>query len=376
MRRHIGFQTPDDARNHFLMDTPRHAYYSTAFYRDPAAPKMEGKEWLGAELVFDLDADHIPGAEEMTYEQQLTAVKREVIKLLEKYVLDSFGFDEKHVDLVFSGGRGYHIHVNDPRVYKLGSKERREIVDYITGTGLDEGDESWLFPRRPLDKRTFRGRTKVRFIREMPRSRDPGWKGILAGGIEMLLSEWELSDRPTALKSLRQLVRKYELQDGSGRNYGNSTQKKLYDELFGGPSGSRGVDKIRKGTFEVFSEDRSRDFFMKLAKHNASVTLAGETDQPVTTDTHRLIRVPGSLHGKTGFQVFPIDIDHSKRFDPLRDAVVLPPDEVTVECIRATDIGLKGRRYSIGPGTHELPGYVAAFLIASGAALLPREGTG
>ena len=39
--------------------------------------------------------------------------------------------------MAFSGGRGYHIHIFDPKVLTLESPERREIVDYITGLGID-----------------------------------------------------------------------------------------------------------------------------------------------------------------------------------------------------------------------------------------------
>ena len=36
----------------------------------------EEKEWLGAELIFDLDADHIEGADKMTYMEILAEVKK------------------------------------------------------------------------------------------------------------------------------------------------------------------------------------------------------------------------------------------------------------------------------------------------------------
>lgn len=372
MRRHIAFESLKDMQDHLIMDTPRHAYYSSAFYERPNAAKMDDKKWLGAELVFDLDADHIPGAEEISYEQQLEAVKREVIKLLEKFILGSFGFDPRDIELVFSGGRGYHIHVNHDSVYKLGSKERREIVDFITATGLDE---DWLFPRRPLDKKTFGRHTTVRFIREMPDNGYPGWKGILARGVEDLMGQWESAERGKVLKYLRQFVKEHEIRDAKDRGYGKTTIERTYDDLFKGANGKRGIDKMRKGIFEIFSEDRSRNFFMDVVKKNVSVNLAGETDQPVTTDTHRLIRAPNTLHGKTGFSVVPIEIDNVRKFDPLHDAVVLPSAEVTVEGIRKADIELKGRKYSISPEVHEIPGFAAAYFIASGSALLPREST-
>lgn len=372
MRRHVSFAERKEVEDYFVRETPRHSYYSVAFYREPGASKMDDKQWLGAELIFDLDADHIEGAETMKYGDQLKAVKREVIKLLDNYVLDAFGFDEKYVELLFSGGRGYHIHVKDPRVYGMGTRERREIVDYITGSGLPVEDDSWLFPERSLGMSSYGKYMKVLTVRKMPGVRDPGWRGIIGRGIGVMLDELEKRDTKGAVKYLRELVNTRDLGDDKGKNYGKATMESTYQDLFSGESGKRGVDKLRNGTFEVFSKDRNRDFFMNLIKAESSVN-AGETDQPVTTDTHRLIRVPGSLHGKTGFCVTPIDLDAIKDFDPLVNAVVLPDNEMVIECVRPADIELKGEEFRITPGIHTLPVYAGAFFLASGKAILPKE---
>src|SRR2546428_12926611 len=37
---------------------PAHVYFSTAYYQEPTAA-MEEKGWKGADLVFDIDADHL-----------------------------------------------------------------------------------------------------------------------------------------------------------------------------------------------------------------------------------------------------------------------------------------------------------------------------
>jgi len=372
MRRHVSFTDKRDIEAYFVRETPRHSYYSVAFYKEPGASKMDEKQWLGAELIFDLDADHIEGAEKMKYGDQLKAVKSEVIKLLDKYVLDAFGFDEKYVELFFSGGRGYHIHVNDPKVYGMEARERREIVDYITGSGLPTEDDSWLFPERSLGMTSFGRHVKVLTVRKMPGVRDPGWRGIIGKGIGSMLDELEDKEAKSAVKYLQELVKKSGVSDDKGKNYGKTTMESTYQDLFAGVNGKRGVDKLRSGTFEVFSKDRNRDFFMNLIKAESRVN-AGETDQPVTTDIHRLIRVPGSLHGKSGFCVTHIDLDAIKDFDPLKNAVVLPDDEISIECVRPADIELKDHEFKITPGIHTVPVYAGAFFLASGSAILPKE---
>jgi DNA primase small subunit len=44
-----------------------------------------------------------------------------------------------------------------------------------------------------------------------------------------------------------------------------------------------------------------------------------ELDEPVTIDIHRLIRYPGSLHGKTGFKVQEIQFNELEDFNPLTE---------------------------------------------------------
>ena len=39
---------------------PRHVYFSAGRYDDPSASTMSDKGWRSSDLVFDLDADHLP----------------------------------------------------------------------------------------------------------------------------------------------------------------------------------------------------------------------------------------------------------------------------------------------------------------------------
>ena len=71
----------------------------------------------------------------------------------------------------------------------------------------------------------------------------------------------------------------------------------LWRELFDGDVGKRGADIIRRtNSLEAFSNDRNRNQFARFILDRIRV-LAGETDEPVTSDVKRLIRLPGSLHG-------------------------------------------------------------------------------
>ncbi|MGA2698262.1 MAG: DNA primase small subunit domain-containing protein, partial [Methanoregula sp.] len=121
MRRHIAFTDRAELFDYIKNLVPSHIYYSTAYYEKPDAPTMAEKGWCGADLIFDLDADHLMRG---PYDQMLARVKEETEKLL-AILIEEFGMDRKAIALVFSGGRGYHVHVRDERFLPLSSPERR-----------------------------------------------------------------------------------------------------------------------------------------------------------------------------------------------------------------------------------------------------------
>lgn len=142
MQRHLGFANPDELKAFMVSKVPMHSYYSTAYYRRPAAPTMEEKDWMGAELIFDLDADHLKDADKMTYDEMLLRIREEMVNLVDSFLMGDLGFSEDQIQLTFSGGRGYHAHIMSPDVLTLGAHERRELVDYITYNGIDI---DWVF---------------------------------------------------------------------------------------------------------------------------------------------------------------------------------------------------------------------------------------
>lgn len=136
MKRHIYFESKEDLMNYISNKIPMHIFHSVAYYEKPYVHNMEEKLWNGADLIFDLDGDsfNIDGIN--SYSDMLTYIKKETVKLLE-FLIDDFGFKKKQLEIVFSGNRGYHIHVYDKKIKNMNSIERREIVDYLTGKGID-----------------------------------------------------------------------------------------------------------------------------------------------------------------------------------------------------------------------------------------------
>jgi len=348
MLRHLGFEKREMIWDFLSERAPQHAYYSSAYYQRPDAPKMVEKNWMGAELIFDLDSDHLPNAEKMGYVESLREVKKEFIKLIDEFLLGDFGFKEKHLELYFSGGRGYHCHVKDPAILDLDSNERREIVDYITGRDLQD---SLIFHEQATGRKRYGSHSFASGKSlKMPTPDQEGWKGRISRGIIDLVYEIKKSDDP---------LRKLE-EYGVNRHDAERLVAELSEER---------VRRIQDGLLD--QSKTIRKFFLNSALRKTAVSLsAGETDEPVTCDVKRLIRLPSSLHGKTGFKVVKIQVDELKDFDPLIDAVVLPEDPVWIMNQKQLCIEMNNQKYHLEVGEQEIPTYLAVFLLGRKQAIL------
>lgn len=348
MIRHISFKRKQDFLSFIVDKTPAHIYYSSAYYKYPYKNTMDKKEWMGAELIFDLDADHIPGADKLSYEEALENVKTEFIKLVKDFLLNDFGFNTNELHLYFSGSRGYHCHVVSPRVLNLDSSARREIVDYIMGNDLRY---DIIFKERIVDRISYGKGYQKRVKRlEIPRADEAGWRGRISKTLLGIINEIKNLDREDAITKLK--------------SYGITQRmaEKVIDTI-----SDEKIDRIKEGMIDQSSA--LKKLFLKSALRKIAVSLsAGETDEPVTCDTKRLIRLPYSLHGKTGFQVKGINIDELKFFNPLRDAVIFGDKQVKVKIKQPVNVKIKDEHYKLNIGEDYLPEYLAVFLIGRGYA--------
>jgi DNA primase small subunit len=318
MRRHESFRTADDLRGFLAHEAPRHVYYSSAYYRNPSASTMVAKDWLGADLIFDLDADHLRHAEGKSYANQLELARSRFRDLVDDFLLGDFGFDPRDVTIVFSGGRGFHAHVHAEAVLGLSSGERREMVEYILGVGVDPREgvhESRETHRGPALVMGFgaelagaEGNRPTSF-RQRPFQRlappdAPGWPGRLTRSLFQILARWDEGGVELAAREMRE----------AGAS--EATAREWADRLVRDGKGRR----IREGlSLDVTATEFPPELLTQILDR-ARIQVQGETDAPVTTDIHRLIRLPGSLHGGTGFRVMPLGRDDLDRFEPFRDA--------------------------------------------------------
>lgn len=348
VQRHISFKSPQNLYSFMQSQVPAHSYYSTSYYRKPEAPQMDDKGWMGAELIFDLDADHLEGAREMTYAEMLLQIRNEMETLVDRFLLGDLGFSEDQVHITFSGGRGYHAHVRTPDVMGLGTHERRELVDYITCSGLDM---EWVFPRSKVavGQQNVGGATRVNVAKDrlLPPKDSGGWRGMMRRSLETVIDD-VIGLEPKELKKMYPSIK-------------GSANKTIVET----------AEILRKNRNAIFERDTmamipstKQEFLMKIMTEDVAPSLAGEVDEPVTADIKRLIRLPGSVHGKSGLRVTPITRDELSDFDPLQMAVpeTYTDDPVKITMRRPAELDMLGQHFKL-EGETEVPEFAAVFLI-------------
>jgi DNA primase small subunit len=110
--------------------------------------------------------------------------------------------------------------------------------------------------------------------------------------------------------------------------------------------------------------------WMKLALHAKDQNTA-QIDTVVTTDIHRLIRMNGTLHGKTGLMKVEFPAKELQEFDPFTKAVAFKKGKVEVLVSDAPKFRMSGE--TLGPyknQTIELPVAAAVMLICKRRAVL------
>jgi DNA primase small subunit len=333
MRRHMGFGTAGELGEYVRSLVPAHAFYSSAYYTAPGAGTMAEKGWTGADLIFDLDADHLMRG---PYRAMLDRVKLETGKLL-AMLMDELGFSGRNIHLVFSGGRGYHIHVREIGVRGWGSQERRELIDYVCGIGIGPGI-------------LLAGST----------GGAPGWKERYISTISEYLLWLKGLEREEGVAHLVE-------QAGIGKERASRFLDAAGTYLAGIGRGDYGP----LATNQVFTAVAGKEDgkFRELLRTRAALA-----DEPVTTDTRRLIRMPTSLHGGSGLRVTPIPLGDFGAFDPLHDAVVFSDRLVKVDMGMNLAMEMLGNSYQLAKGTAAVPEALAVFLCARGLAEIAGEG--
>ena len=340
MLRHLSFKSMKELDAMLVREAPSDVYCSNAYYRFPTQQPMQEKQWLGADLIFDIDgkdlgmpclpshsysvcincgsvsppeqndeerssyscpscgcknADHVS----IPCSKCIDGSKKEARRLM-NFLLADIGLENSAINIYFSGNNGFHVHINDDACTSLDTQARSDLVGYLSGTGL-------MLESIGIRKTNTEDLFSIKF----PKSGlTYGWRRRIAEKLKI--------DMTSAIK-LKNIVN-------------------------------------QNGGYKAFRVELDR-----LAKD-----MGVRIDPQVTTDVHRVFRMPGTLNSKSGLSKTKSSDLYS--FDPFVDACLLGDGKVSVRVKTPVRLKLKRNSFNISKESAEMPVYAAVYLMCKGLA--------
>jgi DNA primase small subunit len=339
MVRHLSFKSIKELDAILVREAPSDVYCSNAYYRYPTQQPMQEKQWLGADLIFDIDGKDLgmpcvpshsysfctncgyvstPEKDEerssyscpscscqkadyvsLPCNRCIDGSKKEAKRLMD-FLLGDIGLQHSAINIYFSGNNGFHVHINDDAYTSLNPQARSDLVGYLSGTGL-------MLESIGVRK----SNTEDLFSIKLPKSGLAyGWRRRIAEKLKI--------DMTSAIK-LKNIVNQH-----GGYN-----------------------------AFKVELERLARNIGVRI-------------DPQVTTDVHRVFRMPGTINSKSGLSKVKSRDLYS--FDPFVDACVLGDGILSVRVKTPVKLKLKRNSFNISKEVAEIPAYAAVYLMCKGLA--------
>lgn len=312
--RHVGFESVQEMNQYLRNNLPLYFSGSISEYAFPSAQPMEKKQWLGSDLIYEFDADDLQtdckqthdswkcthcGAQgkghllkctscgkgvdldEWTCDVCLHATKEKTKQLI-KILQDDFQLNGLHVN--FSGSKGFHVHVRQKEIFSLQKHARIELMDYLSLHELDWPSLGFVFDGKQFRCPHFaqaKGNAQ-RVMQEILR--------LVEVGTE---EEWFiLTGMPMrALKSFLE------------------NRQRMYNEL-------------QHGTLPaVPGKSTKTELFWNGILSSIAERLRLPIDRSTSGDIYKLLRVPDTVHGSTGFVAKSLSLETWEQFDPFSDAI-------------------------------------------------------
>ncbi|MDD5148807.1 MAG: DNA primase small subunit domain-containing protein, partial [Candidatus ainarchaeum sp.] len=297
-QRHLSFSSAGGFNAFLQKEAPFFVSYSTALYKKPSARPMQAKEFFAGDIVYEFDADDIKtpckqvhdswkcpkcnaegkGAielctqcgtpvkvEQWFCEECLGEAKKQTLELRE-FLENDFSITDG-ISINFSGSAGFHFHLRGEAIRQLSQPARMELLDFLTGTNLNLEAIGFMENKKAL---------------ECPFPSALGWGKKLLSGLKELL-ENAPSEKIAAIAGVRDSKVKEFLEH----------KKKIFENM-------------EKGILYPFTTKKSREFWLSLVtfvREEKSLDI----DRQTSMDLNKIIRVPGTIHGGTGFIAKKLD---------------------------------------------------------------------
>ena len=340
--RHRYFQTNQELKDYLSKIPKAAAFHSVGYYLDPNERQFSKKSLQGFDFIFDIDADDLEG---QAYVEKLGELCIMAKRLIDTFLVGHFGIDKENIRIEFSGRKGLHLTVLGDEYRYLSKTARREIVEYIEGTKLDR---TILFPE------------KKGYVVSEPTAK--GWRGEGRAFVEHILEETEGREE----KEILEILRKYNFPKNQAKKISVLlTQPKTRQNVLEGrlsPLMGKGAVTLNSLSKAVMKNHGIGlgSIIANMKKKKTKYEFDGKIiDRAVTYDAHRILRIPKSIHPKSGFPCVTISYDQLE--DPMNifEEISKLVGYDLIEIDLANPVLLEAEEeYVLKAGRHLLPRYL------------------
>lgn len=338
MVRHLSFRSIKELDAFLVREVPSDIYCSNAYYRFPTLP-MHEKQWQGADLIFDIDGKdlNLPCIRSHSHLKCLNC---------NQISLPDLNLEKEYCCSLCNTKKAETILIPCSKCIEASKKEVKRLLEFLTQDfGLKKDDIDIYF------------------------SGNNGFHVHVASSEYIPLDSQARSDIVGYISGTGLLLQSI----GVGKD-------KLQNLTFKLPRGGISFG-WRHRIANKLKIDRSSSSSVRL-KHivelkggyaslkgeieNLSKEMGVRIDPQVTTDIHRIFRMPGSLNSKSSLA--KVKCHNLDTFDPFTDACVLGSSKISINITTHVKLKLKGKSFNISKESAELPAYAAIYLISKGLA--------
>ena len=319
MVRHLSFRNPGEAVAEILRQTPSSVYCSNAIYAAPALP-MEEKGWKGAELIFDIDATDVPTPCKKGHDIWYCENCHASVKL-------PSGRLRKPLKCRQCGGNTAELHGTCEVCLDAAKDHTIRVVEFLAE-----------------DFGTSPSEVKIYF------------SGNRGYHLHVFDKKFDLLDQQ-ARAEIADYLRGDSLP--VPQSIASALRRRLDDSEIANAGWMRIIGSFIKERGEGYSGTLQKLVFDAISSRQALI------DTSVTTDIHRVFRLPGTLHGNTG--MCKKRVDSMDSFNPNVNPVVLNGEQVKVNVKFYPQFSIGG--FSFGPfksTTATIPTYAAVSILTRG----------
>lgn len=335
MTRHLSFKSGGEVMAGLVREVPSDVYCSNAVYRFPTLP-MNEKQWQGADLIFDIDGKDL----------DLPCVPSHTYRVCSSCKHVSPPSEKEYACPSCASKKAEHMSIPCSKCIDGSKKEAKRLIGFlIEDLGIDKS----------LIRMYFSGNNGFHFHidDELYRPLDSPARSDLVGylsGIGLMAESIGVRKSPGSDLAFVKFPK-------GGLDYG--WRKKIADRLkIDATSAIKLSNRIKEKGFSAFKSE------VDSMAREAGVRI----DPQVTTDVHRVFRMPGTLNSKSGLAKKRCDIDQIDSFDPFQEACLLGDSKIKVHLKTPVKFSLKGESFRISKESAELPAFAAVYLICKGLA--------